>query len=170
MRALEFASPASTHGFQCQVGAVMAARIYDMLRYFTPNREKAIAEFNKFSYEDYKKQLTALIGSGAETMIRQEERIEHKYDRDKFIARLEKIIEKWDDILKIINEEIPTEKELISLLNGIGSPTNVSDLEIDSSNIGEIFEATRDIRDKYVLSRLIFDLGLTKEAKSLLKS
>ena len=169
MRALEFGSPSSTHGFQCQVGTVMAAKIYDMLRDFTPDRDRAIAEFDNFSYEDYKKQLSSLIGNGAETMIRHEERTEHKYDRDRFITRLDRIIEKWDDILEVINT-IPTEKELTSLLRGIGSPTNVSELGIPTDNIGEVFEATRDIRDKYVLSRLIFDLGLTNEAKSLLKA
>lgn len=170
MRALEFGSPASTHGFQCEVGTVLAAKIYDMLRGYTPDREKAISAYESFNYEDYKQQLSALVGKGAETMIRHEERIEHKYDKAKFLARLDRIIEKWDEILDVINTEIPTEKELNSLLARIGAPSSMADIGIDDGNIGEVFEATRDIRDKYVLSRLIFDLGLTDEAKNLLKA
>ena len=160
----------STHGFQCEVGTVLAAKIYDMLRSFTPDREKAIAAFNSFDYNDYKEQLSALVGKGAETMIRHEERIEHKYDKEKFLTRLDRIIEKWDEILDIINTEIPTEEELDSLLYRIGAPRSTAEIGIPDDNIGEIFEATRDIRDKYVLSRLIFDLGLTDEAKILLKA
>ena len=44
----------------------------------------------------------------------------------------------------------------------------MADIGIPEDNIGDIFEATKDIRDKYVLSRLIFDLGLTEEAKNIL--
>ena len=101
-------------------------------------------------------------------MIRHEERIEHKYDKEKFLARLDRIIEKWDEILEIINAEIPTEEELDSLLRRIGAPRTMADIGIPDDNIGEVFEATRDIRDKYVLSRLIFDLGLTEEAKNII--
>ena len=168
MRALEFGSPSSTHGFQCEVGTLLAAKIYDALRTFTPDREKAIAAFDSFSYDEYKNQLLTLVGRGAETMIRHEERIEHKYDKEKFLARLDRIIEKWDEILEIINAEIPTEEELDSLLLRIGAPRSMADIGIPDDNIGEVFEATRDIRDKYVLSRLIFDLGLTDEAKNII--
>lgn len=73
-------------------------------------------------------------------------------------ARLDRIIEKWDEILEIIGTDIPTEKELVSLLESIGAPSTPAAIGIDCGNIGEVFEATRDIRDKYVLSRLIFDL------------
>lgn len=167
MRGLEFGTPVSTHGFQCCVGTVLAAKVYDMLRSHTPNREKSTAELEKFDYEKYKDQLRALIGKGAKQMIMLEEEFEHKYNAEKCIARLDRIIEKWDEILEII-KSIPTEKELISLLDSIGAPTSLSHIGIDSGNIGDVFEATRDIRDKYVLSRLIFDLGLTQEAKNIL--
>ena len=170
MRALEFGSPASTHGFQCGVGTVLAAKIYDRLRSYTPDREKAMAAFDSFRYDDYKAQLLTLVGKGAETMIRNEERIEHKYDQERFLARLDRILEKWDEILDVINAEIPTEKELISLLSRIGAPLTMREIGIPDGNIGEVFEATRDIRDKYVLSRLIFDLGITAEAIRALKA
>ena len=167
MRALEYGTPCSTHGFQCQVGAILAARIYERLRTYTPDRQKAIEEFEKFSYEDHKKGLQRLVGKASREMIMLEEEFEHKYDCDKFIARIDRIIEKWDEILEII-KSIPTERELISLLDSIGSPSSLSHIGIDDGNIGDVFEATRDIRDKYVLSRLIFDLGLTNEAKKIL--
>ena len=168
MRALEFGTPASTHGFQCEVGTLLAAKIYDSLRSYTPDREKAIAAFDRFNYEDYKKQLRELVGTGAEAMIRNEEQKEHKYDRAKFIARLDRIIEHWDEIKEIINSEVPTASELSALLDKLGAPKTVADIGISDNNLGEVFEATRDIRDKYVLSRLVFDLGLTEEVKQLL--
>ena len=168
MRALEFGAPCSTHGLQCCVGTVLAARVYDMLRDLSPSREKAIAELQKFKYDEYKNQLRKLIGKGSREMIILEEKFEHKYNTDSCVSRLDRIIEKWDDILEVINTEIPRESEIIALLNRIGAPIRTKDIGIPDGNIGEVFEATRDIRKKYVLSHLIFDLGLTKEAKNLL--
>ena len=169
MRALEFRSPSSTHGFQCCVGTVLAARVYDMLRDFTPSRDAAISEIRKFNYDEYKDQLRRLIGRGSRDMIILEEEFEHKYNAERCVERLDRIIEKWDEILEIINTEIPTESEITSLLESIGAPSTLSDICINDVDPAEVFEATRDIRDKYVLSRLVFDLGLTENAKKLLK-
>ena len=101
-------------------------------------------------------------------MICNEEQKEHKYDRAKFIARLDRIIEHWDEIKEIINSEVPTASELSALLGKLGAPKTVADIGISDNNLGEVFEATRDIRDKYVLSRLVFDLGLTGDVKQLI--
>ena len=168
MRALDLGTPASTHGYQCAVGTLIAARIYDSLRDYTPDCESAIAAFDSFSYGNYKHQLRTLVGKGAEAMIRNEEQIEHKYAREKFVARLDRIIEHWDEIQEIIRTEIPTESELSALLDRLGAPKSASDIGISDENLGEVFEATRDIRDKYVLSRLVFDLGLTGDVKQLI--
>lgn len=168
MRALEFGTPHSTHGLQCAVGTVIAALIYDKLRQYTPNKETAIAAFDAFDYETYKIQLRKLLGSAAESMIKLEEK-EHKYARAHFLARLDRIAEHWTEILEIIDRELVTHKELCSILQSIGATTTPLELGIDCTNIGEIFDATRDIRDKYTVSRLIFDLGLTEEIKQLLR-
>lgn len=169
MRALEFGTPCSTHGFQCCVGTVLAARVYDMLRDHTPNREKAVAELERFNYETYKEQLQRLVGKGSRQMIMLEEEFEHKYNTEKCISRLDRIINKWDEILNIINSDIPRECEIIALLRRIGAPVTLSEIGIPDDDLCEIFEATRDIRDKYTASRLVFDLGLTEKIKDHLK-
>ena len=164
MLALEFGTPASTHGYQCAVGTVIAAGIYDKLRTYVPDKARAMEAFAGFRYEDYKEQLHALLGNSSRTMIALEER-ERKYSPDTFPRRIERIIEVWDQILKAIGEELPVQSEILTLLRKLGAPTTPAELGIDPATLPEVFEATRDIRDKYVLSRLIFDLGLTEEIK-----
>jgi glycerol dehydrogenase-like iron-containing ADH family enzyme len=168
MRALEFGTAHSTHGLQCAVGTVISTLIYDKLRQHTPDKKKAIAAFDTFDYETYKTQLRALLGNAAEAMIKLEEK-ECKYAREHFLVRLDRIVEHWAEILEIIDRELVAHAELCSVLQSIGAATTPRDLGIDSANIGEIFEATRDIRDKYTVSRLVFDLGLTEEVKQLLR-
>ncbi len=159
MRALEFGIKSSTHGYQCAVGTLLAARLYEQLQKVTPDRERALAAVAAFDYEVYKEQLRGLLGHGAEAMIKLEE-FEHKYDKEAHAARLEVILAKWDELLSIIREELPPYDELYALWASLGAPSSVSALGIEG-DLTKIFEATRDIRDKYVLSRLVFDLGLT---------
>ncbi|MBQ8408285.1 MAG: sn-glycerol-1-phosphate dehydrogenase [Clostridia bacterium] len=168
MRALEFGTPAYTHGAQCAVATLIAIDIYDCLRKITPDLEKALDQAGKFDYDSYKLSLRALLGRSAEALIRLEEMKEGKYDPAKHAIRIARIVEKWDEICRIIDEELPDRTELTALMRKLGAPTTVRELGIDPANLPEVFEATRDIRDKYVLSRLVFDLGLTEEIKESL--
>lgn len=162
MRGLEFGTPVDFHGIQCAIGTLLAARIYDKIRTLTPDREKALAFNASFDYEAWKKELSAYLGTGAKAMIALEEK-EHKYDVEAHKARLEVIISHWDEILGIINEEVPHADEIEALLIKIGSPLKVSEIGLDEKDLPVTFKATKDIRDKYVLSRLCHDLGIIEE-------
>ena len=50
--------------------------------------------------------------------------------------------------------------EIEALLDKIGAPKTASDIGLSEDIIPLTFRATKDIRDKYVLSRLAFDLGV----------
>ncbi len=169
MRALAFGLPASTHGYQCAVGTLLAAKLYEHLLTLTPNRKTALTHAAAFDYDAYKPRLRALLGPGAEAMIRLEA-TEGKYDKTAHAARLETILARWDELCAIIRAEIPPYATLLALWQSLGAPTTVAALGIPACDLGAVFEATRDIRDKYVLSRLAFDLGLTDELKALLSA
>jgi len=98
------------------------------------------------------------LGTGADAMIRQEE-TEGKYDLSKHAARLERILQNWDRITEIIREEIPSPPQLLAVLQTIGISPAPADWGLEDSCLPMIFQSTKDIRDKYVLSRLVWDLG-----------
>ena len=135
---------------------------YEKIKKITPNREKAKKFVASFSYDEWKKVLSDYLGKAADAMIALEEK-EGKYDVIKHSARLETIIENWDKILDIINEELPKASEIKKLLDVIGCPTRASEIGIDEKDNAKAFASTKDIRDKYVLSRLAWDLGVIDE-------
>ncbi len=159
MRGLEFGLKVDFHGIQCAVGTLYAAKIYDKLRGYIPDREKALNYAKSFDYEAYKEKLRAFLGRGAEPMIALEEK-EQKYNIKKHSERLDIILNNWDRILEIINEEVPASSEIEKLLDTINAPKTASQIGIDHKLLPMTFEASKDIRDKYVLSRLCWDLGL----------
>ncbi len=167
MRGLQFGTQTETHGIQCAWGTLLAAKLYDALRTLKPDATKAIDFVNGFSYEAWKQELRAFLGSSAETMIAQEE-LEQKYDKHAHSKRLDKIIQNWDEILRILNEELPSFETIAAILDTIGIPKDLGAINVDSQTARLTFLATKDIRDKYVLSRLAWDLGVLEDLSELL--
>lgn len=162
MRGLEFGTKVDLHGIQCAVGTYIAAGLYEKVLAITPDKEKALAYAKAFDYSAWAEQLRLFLGTAADTMIALEEK-EQKYSATKHEARLQVILEKWDTLCRIIREEIPSQKEIAGILEQIDAPKTPAEIGIDCDLL-TTFKATKDIRDKYVLSRLLWDLGLLETA------
>lgn len=162
MRGAEFGIPVDLHGIQCAVGTVIAVSLYEKLRKICPDREKALAHAAAFDKEAWFATLRQLLGKGAESMIALEAK-EGKYDVAAHKERLEVILAHWDEILQIMDEELPSSAQLDQLMNTIEAPKTLADIGADENLLPVIFRATKDIRDKYVLSRLAWDLGVLDE-------
>lgn len=167
MRALEFGTPAELHGIQCAIGTLAAVRLYEKLRTMTPDAEKACTYVEAFDYEAWATQLRAFLGKSAETMIALEKK-EGKYRKDTHAVRFARIQKCWPEILRILDEELPSSEALSQLLLRLGMPEDASVIGVDAAAMRLSFCATKDIRDKYVLSRLAWDLGILDELCMLL--
>ena len=167
MRGLEFGTPVDLHGIQCAMGTRLAIRLYEAVKNLPPDPEAAATAVKAFDLPGWNDQLRAFLGKGAHTMIAQEEK-DGKYDPEKHPARLTRILENWPQILKILEEELPSSEAFDRLLESVGLPKGPGYLGIDKEKLCLTFRATRDIRDKYVLSRLAWDLGITDSLCQLL--
>lgn len=159
MRALEKKTPSDLHGIQCGIGTVYALELYEKLIEIIPERECALENTRNFDYGKWCGVLRDSLGNTAETLIKQEEK-EGKFNLIKHKQRLDIIIEKWDTIISIIKEELPSSKEIRNLMIGLGMPTKCSEIGIPESVLSTDFKTTKDIRNKYILSHLAWDLGI----------
>ena len=162
MRSVEFGTPMELHGIQCAIGTLKAVKLYEALLSLTPDREKALAYARAFDKEDWNRQLREYLGTAAESMIALEEK-EGKYDPAAHALRLETILAHWEDIKAIAREELPPAQALEALLDAIEAPKTLESIGIAESELPMIFRCTKDIRDKYVLSRLAWDLGVLEQ-------
>lgn len=162
MRSEAFGTTADFHGIQCAVGTLEAARVYEKVKAYKPNREKALAYVRSFDEKKWNDDLLSFVGDGAKQMIELEKK-EQKYNVEKHEKRLEKIIDSWEDIVKIIDEEVPPASKIAEILDVIGAPKTCDEIGIPSELMPMTFKASKDIRDKYVLSRLCWDLGILDE-------
>ena len=162
MRGLEFGTKVDLHGIQCAMATVKAVELYEKVMDVTPNWEKAHSYVENFDLQDWNRQLRGFLGSCAETMI-ELERKEGKYRKDTHEARFRLIEKNWNAILQILKEELPTSKELCKLIDTVGISRDLMTIDVDRETAKLTFRATKDIRDKYVLSRLAWDLGILEE-------
>lgn len=167
MRALAFEdAKADLHGIQCGIATLLSLKVYKYIRSIKPDRESALKAVADFSVEGWEQKLRAFIGPGAEAMIQGEKR-EGKYDREKHAQRLERILEKWDEICAII-DTLPSYEQAANILSAINAPITADIIGYTTEQICFSFTMTKDIRDKYIASRLLWDLGKLDDAVSVL--
>ena len=167
MRGLEFGTQVDLHGIQCATATLQAVKLYEKLLETTPDWEMAESYVNSFSYDAWQAELREFLGSASHVMIALEEK-EGKYRKDTHPARFALIRENWEAIRKILREELPASEELEKLLISVNIPTDPIAFGIDRETARQTFRATKDIRDKYVLSRLAWDLGILEELCQLI--
>ena len=162
MRGVEFGTATEFHGIQCALGTLIAIKLYEKIRNISPNKQKALEYAKSFKYVEWSNELREFLGKGAESMIALEEK-EQKYDIEKHKARLQVIVDNWDNIKQIMADELPTYEYMEKLFEQLGMPTTMKEIGLDKKILPMTFKAAKDIRDKYVLSRLAWDLGVIEE-------
>ncbi len=166
MRALEFDSVSDLHGIQCGVSTLLVLKIFDYMKSVVPDKEKALAYVRSFDYDAYKTFMVSVLGKGADSMIQNEAK-EGKYDPVKHALRLERILEHYDDIMAVIHS-MPTYDEVYATLRAAGFPLTPEEIGFTAKEVHDAAIVSKDIRDKYAITRLLWDLGLLEEAVNTL--
>ncbi len=166
MRALEFDAPSDLHGIQCGVATLLSLKVFDYVKTVVPNKEKALEYARNFNYDSYKQELCAFLGNSADGMIANEVK-EGKYHSEKHEARLDVILDKYDQIMDIINK-MPSYNDVYATLSEAGFPLTAEEIGFSAQEVHNAFIMSKDIRDKYIVSRLLWDLGLLEEAANSL--
>jgi glycerol-1-phosphate dehydrogenase [NAD(P)+] len=164
MRAILRGKEPDLHGIQVGVGTLLALKIYAYISGLRPDEEKARRGLEQFDEAAWRRQAEKVFSHIDEDFSASRIRWLRENAKD----RLPRILAGWDNILAIIREELPAPEELERLLRLIGAPLTPEDIGISAGEVREAFIATKDIRQKYVASTLLSDLGLLEEAADTL--
>ena len=162
MLALERNAPADLHGIQVGVGTYLTMNLYDEIRLITPNREKALKHMAEFDPKEWENKIRRVFGKTAPQVLKIEEKTQ-KNSPEKHLKRLDAIIKCWDEIQKIIAEELPDKTWLFDKMRYLGMPMTPEDINISPEDVRDAFLCARDIRDKYLSCSLLWDIGEIEE-------
>lgn len=168
MMALERGVPYDLHGIQVGVGTVLSMKLYRKIRQIQPDRAKAEAHMKAFSRADWEAQVRRIFGKTADEIIAIEDKT-HKNDPARHAKRLDNLVNHWDEILKIIDEELPDYDALYQTMSKTGMPMRPSEIDVPMDDVVNAFIGARDIRDKYLSCSFLWDLGLTDEFAEYLR-
>ena len=160
MFALERGAKSELHGIQVGVGTLLTLRLYDRLRAMTPDAPAAELAMRCFRPEGWAEDMRRVFGSTAQALIDQEQLHWQQNDPDRHAERLSRIIGHWPEIQAIMQEELPSALEIESLMREAGMPLRPEEIGIAPQDVRDALLHSRDIRDKYLTSSLLWDLGL----------
>lgn len=159
MMALDRGTPYELHGIQVGVGTLLTFRMYDTLRTMRPSRETAERFMREFDADWWERNTRRIFGKAADEVL-ERARAEGKNDPVRQHQRMELILAHWDDILSIIEEELPPTEDIAQLMKTLGMPMTPADIGINAQDTRDALDGSRDIRDKYLTSTMLWDLGL----------
>ena len=162
MMALERGEPYDLHGIQVGIGSLLTLRLYRDIRSIRPDAEQARTYWRQMTPERWTAQIRAIFGKTAPEIIALEASV-HKNDPVRHEERLGRILANWDQILKIMEEELPDERQIYAVMFRMGMPLLPQDIGISVEDTVNAFIGARDVRDKYMTCTLLWDLGLTGE-------
>ena len=168
MMALERDKPYDLHGIQVGVGTLLTLTLLERLKGFTPDRARAEAFISAFDREAWEKDVRRIFGKTADEILKIEEKAQ-KNDPGRHRDRLEKTLAHWDEIQKIMNEELPDRQLIADKMKEIGAPMTPADLGISLQDTLDAFTGSRDVRDKYLTSSLIWDIGEMDAFREILR-
>ena len=168
MMALERGLPYDLHGIQVGVGTVLSMRLYEFVKRQRPDRARMMAHAQAFDEKQWEAQVRRIFGKTADEIIRIENRV-HKNDPQRLLARIDALCAHWDEILQIIQEELPEYEKLYRIMKSTGMPTEPRDLGICDEDVINAYLGARDIRDKYLSCSFLWDMGLEADAAQFLK-
>ena len=169
MQALQRGKPSDLHGIQVGVGTLIVLWIYEhMLATEAVDTAKAETAMQKFSQDAWEKQMAEIFGPVTPTVLAIEEKV-GKNRPETQRAHLRTITEHWAEIQQIIREELPPRDQILALMKRCGMPLVPADLGLTHQDTLAAFLGSREIRDKYLTSSLLWDLGLLQETADRLE-
>jgi glycerol-1-phosphate dehydrogenase [NAD(P)+] len=162
MRALASHKPAELHGIQVGVGTLLTLKIYEWIHAVRPDRDHALDVVSRFDRTIWTADMRRIFGSSSDNLLAMET-VSGIHDAQKHKARLEHILIHWPGILRIMEEELPSYLDILKLMQGIGEPALPSEIGITQAEVRDALIASMEIRDKYIGSRLLWDLGMLDE-------
>ncbi len=154
--------PAVLHGIKVGIGTVTTALMYQELKSKTPDFEAARKKAADFESKAWEIEIRKAYLSASETVIAFEQTV-HKNASENVLPRLDILEKKWSSLLALLEKSLPTVETLCRLLRESGAPVFPYEVMIDRKDFNNSLLYAKDIRNRYGLLQLLFDLGLTEE-------
>ena len=160
MKSLMAGKSPALHGAQVGVGLILCLRLYHQLSEQIPDFEND--GLRVFNYFDWKNRMKQYYGAAANEIIALETKA-RKNDPSARSKRLAVIRDNWGKICHLIRTSLPETETMEKLLQSFNAPINPSQIGISGNDVYSAVIAAKEVRDRYTLLQLLWDLGLSEQ-------
>ncbi len=160
MKALMEGKNPAKHGTQVGVAMILAIDLYHRLAKEEPDFDAAMAR--PYDKEAWIRDMRKYYGVAADGIIALEEKC-GKNDVEKRNQRLQVMKEHWGEIRSLIEESLPPTADMVELMTSIDAPVYPEEIDISTERTKEAILYAKEVRDRYTLLQILWDLGLSEK-------
>lgn len=149
------------HGTQVGVATIAVLKAYELLLELPVDFEAAIEEASHYSESKWEAEMIRCYGPAAPSVIRLEKET-RKNSPEQILERLELTRHNWDKIRETITH-LPSADSIRDILRAMSAPASPMEVGIDKDTFIDSFLVAKELRNRYALLQLLFDLGLSRE-------
>lgn len=154
--------PAVLHGTKVGVGTVATLRGYELLCARPVDFAAARAKAQAYRQAEWEAKMRGIYRLAAPQVIALERRA-HKNSPDEVLRRINSEEAHWDEIYALARGTLPAANALAAMLESLGAPSTPAELGIDAPLVHNAVVAAKEVRCRFGLLQLLYDLGLSEE-------
>lgn len=151
--------PQHLHGIEVAVGTLIMLQTYERLAKYDFSAVSPAEIASRMPNEqDWRRKIEELCGEQAHVVFKQQ--ANKIFDKEQILHRIENIIVHEKEIKAVISEIVKYEPVLRQSLEILGAPTTATELGISPNDLKTSFLWAKEMRPKYVVLDLAYDLGI----------
>ncbi len=153
------------HGTKVGIGTIAVIRAYELLLSRNIDFKRARELAKMYSFDDWKQKMRAAYGPASDSVIALEEKLGKNRTSDR-LMRIDLIEKHWDRLKEVIGQ-LPSADTVYDYLSELGAPATPMAVGIDKQTFLVSFAAAKELRNRFGLLQILYDLNLSEETAEL---
>ena len=150
------------HGIEVGLAEVVILKMTEFLRESRPDFDAARAKAKQYDQAAWEAKMKEVYGTASDAIIELEHESK-KNEPEGRLKRIDKIEENWDEIVKLMNDYIPTSDRMIDILKSLDAPYFPSQVGFSDEMLYNALVYGKENRARYTMLSMMGDLGVLED-------
>lgn len=150
------------HGIEVGLAEVVILKMTEFLRESRPDFDAAREKAKQYDQAAWEEKMKEVYGTASDSIIELEHESK-KNDPEGRLKRIDKIEENWDEIVKLMNDYMPSAERMIEILKSLDAPYFPSQVGFSDEMLYNALVYGKENRARYTLLSMMGDLGVLED-------
>lgn len=150
------------HGIEVGLAEVVILKMTEFLRESRPDFDAAREKAKQYDQAAWEEKMKEVYGTASDAIIELEHESK-KNDPEGRLKRIDKIEENWDEIVKLMNDYMPSAERMIEILTSLDAPYFPSQVGFSDEMLYNALVYGKENRARYTLLSMMGDLGVLED-------